>query len=392
MSDNIRDITKLLNTILLRAVKEKAADIHFEPFEKDYRIRYRIDGSCHDAAHLSWDASLAIGLKIKTMANLDIKETKRPQEGKMAVSLEGENLEFIVSVLPTLYGETIVLKIVDKNISGLSLDQLGIGKDIESKIKETIKGQSGIFIVAGPSGSGKTTTLYSCLREINKTGLKIITAEDIVEHSLDGVVQIAVNTKKAFGFAKTLEHILKQDPDVVMLGEMMDAETTAIAAQSAIAGRLVLSALYAKDSLSVIARLMDMGIEPFLISSSVKAVLAQRLVGKICQKCKKEYKLPERERSELDISKEKLKGIKFYKGGGCPECNGSGYKGRVCLCELLTIDDNIRDLIVKDEGLFAIRKAARETGMETIKENGFKKAMEGITTIEEVLRESKEVL
>lgn len=385
-------VVKLLNMILLRAVREKASDIHFEPFEKDYKIRYRIDGICYDAAHPPRNLSLAISSRIKVMANLDVAESRLPQDGRIMIDIEGKAVDLRVSTLPTLYGESIVMRVLDKSIVSLSLDQIGVDEDIKLKIRDIIKRPNGIFMTTGPTGSGKTTTLYSCLSEINKIDYKIITTEDPVEYDIEGIIQVAINPKIDLTFARTLRHILRQDPDIIMVGEIRDTETAEIAIQAALTGHLVFSTLHTNDSPGAVTRLVDMGVEPFLITSTVRAVLAQRLVRKICVKCKKEYKPSEPELSEFGISKEKIKGMKFYKGEGCQECNSSGYKGRTGLYELLVVDDKIRGLIVKRESLTAIRNAACEAGMKTLRENGLKKVMEGITTIEEVLRETKEYI
>jgi type IV pilus assembly protein PilB len=383
-------VVKLLNMILLRAVREKASDIHFEPFEKDYKIRYRIDGICYDAAHPPKDLSLAISSRIKVMSNLDVAESRLPQDGRIMLDIEGKTVDLRVSTLPTLYGESIVMRVLDKTVVSLSLDQIGMDEDIKSKIRDVIKRPNGIFLTTGPTGSGKTTTLYSCLREINKIESKIITTEDPVEYDIEGIIQVAINPKIDLSFAKTLRHILRQDPDIIMVGEIRDSETAEIAIQAALTGHLVFSTLHTNDAPGAVTRLVDMGVEPFLITSTVRAILAQRLVRRICQECKKEYKTPEHEILEFGIPKEKLKAMKFYKGEGCSNCNGSGYKGRTGLYELLIVDDKIRDLVIKRASLTSIRNAACEAGMKTLRENGLKKVMEGITSIEEVLRETKE--
>lgn len=385
-------IVKLLNTVLSSAVKEKASDVHFEPFEKDYRIRYRIDGICYDAAHPPRDLISAINSGIKALSNLDVAENILPQNGSIIMDIEGKAVEIRVSTIPTLYGESIAVRILDKSAASLSLDQIGMDDDIKSKIREIIKKPSGIFLTAGPAGSGKATTLYSCLAEINKIDCKIITVEDPVEHDIEGIIQTAVNARIGLTFARTLKHILMQDPDVIMVGEIRDAETAGITVQSAIAGRLVFSALHANDSLGAIVKLVNLDIEPFLIASTVKAVLAQRLVRKICTKCRKEYEPLEHEILEFGVLKNKMRDIKFYKGEGCSACNGSGYKGRTGLYELFVTNDAIRDLITTHENLSAIQSAAHDIGMESLRENGFKKIIAGVTTIEEVLRETKEIL
>lgn len=385
-------VVKLLNMILLRAVREKASDIHFEPFEKEYKIRYRIDGVCYDAAHPPRDLSLAISSRIKVMANLDVAESRLPQDGRIMMDIGGASVDLRVSTLPTLYGESIVMRVLDKNVVSLSLDQIGMTEDIKLMIREIIKRPNGIFLTTGPTGSGKTTTLYSCLREINKVEYKIITTEDPVEYDIEGIIQVAINPKIDLSFARTLRHILRQDPDIIMVGEIRDSETAEIAIQAALTGHLVFSTLHTNDAPGAVTRLVDMGIEPFLITSTVRAVLAQRLVRVTCKKCKKEYKISEHQLAELGIHARDLSEVKFYKGEGCSECNGSGFKGRTGLYELLIMDDKIRGLVVRRANSSDVRKAACEAGMQTLREYGLKKVMEGITTLEEVLKETKEYI
>jgi len=385
-------VVKLLNMVLLRAVREKASDIHFEPFENDYKIRYRIDGVCYDAAHPPKDLNLAISSRIKVMANLDVAENRLPQDGRIVLEISGNSVDLRVSTLPTLYGESIVMRVLDKNVVSLSLDQLGMNNDVKAKLRDVIKRPNGILLTTGPTGSGKTTTLYSCLREINKIEYKIITAEDPVEYDIEGIIQVAINPKIDLTFSKTLRHMLRQDPDILMVGEIRDTETAEIAIQSALTGHFVFSTLHTNDAPGAITRLMDMGVEPYLISSTVRAVIAQRLMRKICSKCKKPYTPQKGELEELGISAEKLKGARFYKGEGCSECNGSGYKGRTGIYELFIMDEKIRGLLVKKVSSAAIRNAAQETGMRTLREDGVAMVLEGLTTVEEVLRETKEYI
>ncbi|MBU1061773.1 MAG: type II secretion system ATPase GspE [Candidatus Omnitrophica bacterium] len=383
-------VVKLLNMILLRAIREKASDIHFEPFEKDYKIRYRIDGVCYDAAHPPKVLSLAVGSRIKVMANLDVAETRLPQDGRIMMDIGGKGVDLRVSTLPTLYGESIVMRVLDKSVVSLSLDQLGMEDVIKSNLRKVIHRPNGILLTTGPTGSGKTTTLYSCLREINKVEFKIITAEDPVEYDIEGIIQIAVNPKIELTFAKTLRHMLRQDPDILMVGEIRDSETAQISIQSALTGHLVFSTLHTNDAPGAVTRLMDMGIEPYLIGSTLRAVIAQRLLRVICQKCKKAYKPLKHELSELGISDEDARQIEFYKGEGCSECNSSGYKGRIGIYELLIMDDKTRELVIRRASSAAIRNAAREGGMKTLRENAIAKIKEGVTSLEEVLRETKE--
>lgn len=385
-------VVKLLNMVLLRAIREKASDVHLEPFKNDYKIRYRIDGVCYDAAHPPKDLSLAISSRIKVMANLDVAESRLPQDGRIMMDIGGRSVDLRVSTLPTLYGESIVMRVLDKSIVSLSLDQLGMSDDVKTKLRQLICRPNGIILTTGPTGSGKTTTLYSCLREVNKIEYKIITVEDPVEYDIEGIIQVAINTKIDLTFAMTLRHMLRQDPDILMVGEIRDIETAEIAIQSALTGHLVLSTLHTNDAPSAVARLSDMKIEPFLITSTVRAVVAQRLVRIICQKCKKHYEPQKRELLELGIPLDEAKGIKFYKGEGCSECSGSGYKGRIGLYELFILDEKIRELVVKRASSSVIRNTARESGMKTLREDGVLKIKEGITTVEEVLRETKEYI
>ena len=385
-------VVKLLNMVLLRAIREKASDVHFEPFEKDYKIRYRIDGVCYDAAHPPKDLSLAISSRIKVMANLDVAEYRLPQDGRIMMDISGNSVDLRVSTLPTLYGESIVMRVLDKSVVSLSLDQLGMGDNIKSSLRSLIKRPNGILLTTGPTGSGKTTTLYSCLREINKVEYKIITVEDPVEYDIEGIIQVAINQKIDLTFAKTLRHMLRQDPDVLMVGEIRDSETAEIAIQSALTGHLVFSTLHTNDAPGAITRLMDMGVEPFLITSTIRASIAQRLIRVICPKCKKSYEPKKYEISELGLKLDEVKDIKFYKGEGCSECNGSGYKGRTGIYELLIMDDELRELVVKRSSPAVIRGAAQASGMRTLREDGVAKVLSGVTTAEEVLRETKEYI
>lgn len=385
-------VVKLLNMILFRAVREKASDIHFEPFEKDYKIRYRIDGLCYDAAHPPRDLSLAISSRIKVMANLDVAESRLPQDGRIMIDIGGKSVDLRVSTLPTLYGESIVMRVLDKSVVSLMLDQLGMSDSVKASLREIIKRPNGILLTTGPTGSGKTTTLYSCLREINKIEYKIITSEDPVEYDIEGIIQVAINPKIELTFAKTLRHILRQDPDVIMVGEIRDFETAEIAIQAALTGHLVFSTLHTNDAPGAITRLMDMGVEPFLITSTVRAVVAQRLLRVICPKCKKPYNPGKSELLELGFSEENAKGLIFYKGEGCSECNNSGYKGRTGIYELFVMNEDIREMIVNRASSSVIRTAACKSGMKTLREDGIARIIQGITTVEEVLRETKEYI
>ncbi len=385
-------VVKLLNMVLLRAIREKASDIHFEPFEKEYKIRYRIDGVCYDAAHPPRDLNLAISSRIKVMANLDVAESRLPQDGRIMMDIGGGSVDLRVSTLPTLYGESIVMRVLDKSVVSLSLDQLGMDEKIKSQLRNVIDRPNGILLTTGPTGSGKTTTLYSCLQEINKVEFKIITVEDPVEYDIEGIIQVAINPKIELTFAKTLRHMLRQDPDVLMVGEIRDSETAEIAIQSALTGHLVFSTLHTNDAPGAVKRLMDIGVEPFLLTSTVRAIIAQRLLRKLCQKCKKPHEPKKEELKELGITQDAVKGMKFYKGEGCSECNNSGYKGRMGIYELFILDDKARKLVAKKASAATIREAAQRAGMKTLREDAIAKILAGVTTVEEVFRETKQYI
>ena len=364
--------------------------VFFGSFEKDYTIRYRIDGLCYDAAHPPKDLNLAISSRIKVMANLDVAEARLPQDGRIMMDIGGRSVDLRVSTLPTLYGESIVMRVLDKSIVSLSLDQLGMSEDVKSKLRKIIERPNCIILTTGPTATPQTPTFYSCMREINKIEYKVITVEDPVEYDIEGIIQVAINQKIDLSFAKTLRHILRQDPDIIMVGEIRDSETAQIAIQAALTGHLVFSTLHTNDASGAVTRLMDMGIEPFLISSTVRAVMAQRLVRVICQNCKKAYKAEQQELLELGMIGKKDAPSQFYKGEGCSECNGSGYRGRTGLYELLIMNDRIREMVVKRDSSSAIRNAAVEGGMRLLREDSIRNILEGVTTIEEALRETKE--
>ncbi len=380
-------IIALVNLIILRAVKEKASDIHIEPIsEETLKVRYRIDGILHDVMSLPRQIHLAVISRVKIMSDLDIAERRLPQDGRIQVNISGRKINIRVSVLPTVNGEGVVLRILDPVSILLELNSLGFSHDMFPKFKSLIKKPNGIILVTGPTGSGKSTTLYTTLNILNSTEKKIMTIEDPVEYKLKGINQVQAKPKIGLTFAAGLRSFLRQDPDIMLVGEIRDKETAEIAVQAALTGHLVLSTLHTNDAPSSVIRLIDMGIEPFLISSSVIGVLAQRLVRKICLKCKKETaSTPDiikiLEEYEIDVNK-----ITLYKGEGCSHCKDTGYKGRIAIFELMIITDNIRDLITRNVNTGKLREAAIKEGMCQLKEDGLKKVYEGITTINEVLR------
>ena len=380
-------IIALVNLIILRAVKEKASDIHIEPFDhENIIIRYRLDGILHDAMYLPRRLHLAIISRVKIISDLDIAERRLPQDGRIQINIGEKKINIRVSILLSVNGESAVLRILDPASILLDLNSLGFSKDILPKFQSLIKKPNGIILITGPTGSGKSTTLYATLNILNSMEQKIMTIEDPVEYQLKGIIQVQAKPKIGLTFAAGLRSFFRQDPDIMLVGEIRDKETAEIAVQAALTGHLVLSTLHTNDAPSSVIRLIDMGIEPFLISSSVIGIIAQRLVRRICPKCKKEVKLTlevEKILKEYGID---LNQINLYKGEGCPYCIGTGYKGRIAIFELLIITDTIRELITKNVTAVKLRETAIMEGMCLLKEDGLKKVCEGITTIDEVLR------
>jgi type IV pilus assembly protein PilB len=380
-------VIALVNLIILRAVKENASDIHIEPFGEDtLKVRYRIDGVLHDVMSLPRNLQLAIVSRIKIMSELDIAERRLPQDGRIQVNVGGRKINIRVSILPAVTGESVVLRILDPSSILLELDSLGFSSDILPKYLSLIKKPNGIILVTGPTGSGKSTTLYTTLNLLNSTEKKIMTIEDPVEYRLKGISQVQAKPKIGLTFAAGLRSFLRQDPDIMLVGEIRDKETAEIAVQAALTGHIVMSTLHTNDAPSSVIRLVDMGIEPFLISSSVIGVIAQRLVRKICPKCKKSIKITHDLEKILDEYEISSNDITLYKGEGCPYCKNTGYKGRVAIFELMVISENIRDLISKNVTTGKLREAAIKEGMCLLKGDGIKKVCEGVTTIDEVLR------
>ena len=380
-------VIALVNLVILRAVKERASDIHIEPFgEETLKVRYRIDGILHDVMSLPRKLQLAVVSRIKIMSDLDIAERRLPQDGRIQVNVAGRKINIRVSILPAVTGESVVLRILDPSSILLELDSLGFSPDILPDFLSLIKKPNGIILVTGPTGSGKSTTLYTTLNLLNSTEKKIMTIEDPVEYRLKGISQVQAKPKIGLTFAAGLRSFLRQDPDIMLVGEIRDKETAEIAVQAALTGHIVLSTLHTNDAPSSVIRLIDMGIEPFLISSSVIGIIAQRLVRRICPKCKKEIKITPDVEKILDEYEINSNEITLYKGEGCPYCKDTGYKGRVAIFELMVISENIRDLISKNVSTGILREAAIKEGMCLLKGDGIKKVCEGLTTIDEVLR------
>jgi len=392
-ADDEAPIIRLVNSLIFQAAKDRASDIHVEPFERELRVRFRIDGILYDIISPPKRFQPIITSRIKIMAGLNIAEKRLPQDGRIRIRLAGKDVDIRVSTVPTAFGEKAVLRLLDRATTVLQLEELGLlGSKLEL-VHKLIRQSHGIILVTGPTGSGKTTTLYAGLSKINTKDKNIITIEDPIEYQLHGISQIQVNPKIDLTFASGLRSILRQDPDVIMVGEIRDSETAEIAIQAALTGHLVFSTLHTNDSFGAMTRLLDMGIEPFLVSSSVIAVMAQRLVRRVCPACRQAYQPTREELEELGIAPQRLLGRTVYRlGSGCVDCKQTGYRGRTGIHELLVVDDEIRGLVMRSADAAAIRRAATARGMNTLREDGADKVVEGFTTIEEILRVTQEDL
>jgi general secretion pathway protein E len=392
--DDDAPIIRYVNSIIFKANSERASDIHIEPFENFVKVRFRIDGVLYDVATEEKSFQPAILSRVKVMAGLNIAEKRLPQDGRIGLKIAGKDVDLRVSTIPTHFGERIVLRLLDKTTTVLDLEQLGITGPLLQKVENLINKPHGIILVTGPTGSGKTTTLYACLTRINTPDINILTVEDPIEYQLEGVGQMQVNPKINFTFASGLRSILRQDPDVVMVGEIRDAETAEIAIQASLTGHLVLSTLHTNDSPGSITRLLDIGIEPFLVCSSILGVMAQRLVRRLCPHCREVYEISDEELRELGFDPTVIKERKAYRPAqtGCKSCQGTGYRGRTGIHELLLMTDDIRSLILKRLDANTIRSKAIEHGFETLRMNGAYAVMKGVTSVEEVLRVTLEDL
>jgi type IV pilus assembly protein PilB len=382
------EIRKLINLVLLQAIKDKASDIHFEPFEGEFKMRYRIDGVLYEMMPPPSEIAPAISSRIKVMANLDIAERRLPQDGRIELNVNNQQIDLRVNVLPTMFGESVVMRVLDRGNVSLDLDKLGMREDDLVIVRQLIHKPNGVVIVTGPTGSGKTTTLYSALRELNDPTSKLITAEDPVEYDIDGVIQCQIKPEIELTFARILRSMLRQDPDVILVGEIRDHETAKIAVEASLTGHLVFSTLHTNDAPSSIARLLDLGLEPFMVTAAIEGIVAQRLVRKICPKCKAEYTPTEDQLMELELKPEDVAGKVFYYGKGCDNCNKTGYKGRQGLYEIMVLDDDMRDQIVKQASTQILRAEARKRGMRPLRQSGLMAIYDGVTSIEEVVRET----
>ena len=379
-------VIKLVNLMLSQAVKDRASDIHIEPLQDTLKIRYRVDGVLYDMLSPPKHVQSTLTSRIKIMAQMNIAEKRLPQDGRIEIRIGNKNVDIRVSTIPTAFGERLVLRLLDKTHILLSVSDLGMPQDRLKEFNHLIRSAYGIVLVTGPTGSGKTTTLYAALSTINTTDINIITIEDPIEYQIDGIGQIQVNPKIDLTFAKGLRSIVRQDPDVILVGEVRDLETAEIAIQSALTGHLVFSTLHTNDSASAVTRLIDMGIEPFLVTSSVLSILAQRLVRIICPACKVPYTPDEESLRNVGLTPEMVQGHELYRGPGCPSCLHTGYIGRSGIFELMHLDDSLKSLILKTSDANAIKQKAVEQGMITLRQDGAKKVLDGVTTIEEVFR------
>jgi type IV pilus assembly protein PilB len=379
-------IVKFVNLVLNQAIRDKASDIHFEPFENEFKIRYRIDGALYEMSPPPKQLAVPITSRVKVLANLNIAERRVPQDGRIKLTIANRAVDLRVSTLPTQFGESVVLRVLDQSAMQLDLTQLGLPTDIYEGINEIIRRPNGIFIVTGPTGCGKTTTLYSALRVINSPDLKLLTAEDPVEYEIEGIMQVPVNHTVGLTFAAALRSFLRQDPDVIMVGEVRDLETAQIAIQASLTGHLVLSTLHTNDAPGTISRLIDMGLEPFLLASSVEAVLSQRLLRRVCPKCRTPFEPSESLLQQLRVDPVDIGNREFFYGKGCEYCSNSGYRGRLGIYEWLRMTEGVRDLVVQKAPTLVIKQKALEQGMRTLRDDGLRAIFEGLTSIEEVVK------
>ena len=381
-------IRRLVNMVLLQAIRDRASDIHFEPFEDEFKMRYRIDGQLYEMIPPPKSIAVAIASRIKVMSNLDIAERRLPQDGRIELVVNGQPVDLRVSVLPTMFGESVVMRVLDRSQVSLDLERLGFREDDLRVLRQLIRRPNGIVIVTGPTGSGKTTTLYSALNELNDVEVKILTAEDPVEYDIDGLIQVQVNSDIGLTFARCLRSFLRQDPDIILIGETRDLETGEIAVQASLTGHLVFTTLHTNDAPSAVARMLDLGLEPFLITATLEGVVGQRLVRNICTRCKEEFLPSEEMLWELQLRPADVTGRTFCRGAGCEHCRGTGYNGRSAIFEVMILDDQIRDLINQRSSTNALREASRRRGMRTLRESGLLAVYDGLTTIEEVVAQT----
>jgi type IV pilus assembly protein PilB len=380
-------VVKLANYLLTEAIKRRASDIHIEPYEKEFRVRYRIDGVLYEVMRPPLRLRNALSSRLKIMSSLDIAERRLPQDGRIKMKIgKGREMDFRVSVLPTIYGEKIVLRLLDKSSLQLDMTKLGFETQQLVEFMEAIHRPYGMILVTGPTGSGKTTTLYSALSDLNKTSDNISTAEDPVEYNFAGINQVQMKEEIGLTFSSALRSFLRQDPDIIMVGEIRDYETAEIAVKASLTGHLVLSTLHTNDAPSTVTRLLNMGVEPFLVSSSLNLIVAQRLARRICEKCRQEIKVPPKALLDAGMKPDRIQKARPGKGKGCDECNGTGFRGRVALYEVMPIKEEIKDMVLRGGSAIDIKRETVRLGMKTLRQSGLSKLEEGVTTLEEVLR------
>ena len=387
-SDNA--VVRLVTNMLAQAIANGASDIHLEPFEDEFKMRYRIDGVLYEMKTQPREIAMAIVSRIKILSKLDIAERRLPQDGRISFQLaaDKEPIDLRVAVLPTMYGESVVLRVLDRSAVQLELDRIGLREDELAKMRLIINKPNGIVLVTGPTGSGKTTTLYAALRELNQVDTKILTAEDPVEYDIDGMIQCQVNLEQELTFARLLRSFLRQDPDIILVGEIRDLETAQISIQASLTGHLVFATLHTNDAPSSILRLLDLGVESFLLTATIEAIVAQRLVRRICTKCKEEFVPSEEHLMELSLRTADIQGRTLYRGRGCENCTKSGYKGRMAIFEIMLMDDELRDLVMQQASTAVLQSESRKRGMRTLRESGLLALFEGQTTIDEIVRET----
>ncbi len=385
---NEAPVIKMVNLLLLKAILERASDMHLEPFKNSFRIRYRVDGTLHEVPDIPKGLHNAIISRLKVMAGMNIAERRLPQDGRIALAMQSRQIDLRVSSLPTVNGESLVMRILDRSMTKIGLDQIGMESDTLEHFMRIVRKPNGMVLVTGPTGSGKTTTLYAALRKIYTPELKFITTEEPVEYEIGGVVQVNIRPGVGLTFATSLRSILRQDPDVIMVGEIRDLETAQIAIEASLTGHLVMSTLHTNDAPSTITRMIDMRVEPFLVTSTVEAVLAQRLVRVICEDCKVEYRPEDDLIREMGYEPDQVEDVVFYRGRGCEQCNYIGYRGRIGIFELLVPSPEVRAMILEHQPTSVISRRAREEGMRTLRQDGWRKVVRGITTIDEIIREA----
>ncbi len=381
-------VRKLLNMVLLLAIREHASDLHFEPFENEFKIRIRSDGVLYEMVPPPRHLAFAITTRVKVMADLDIAERRLPQDGRIRLTVGGHPVDLRVSVLPTMFGESVVMRILDRSVVMLDLGAIGMPDGILASFREVIRKPNGIVLVTGPTGSGKTTTLYGALNELNIIDDKLITTEDPVEYDIDGIIQMPIDASIGNTFAQCLRSILRQDPDKILVGEIRDLETAEIAVQASLTGHMVFSTLHTNDAPATVTRLRDMGVPPFLLTATLEAILAQRLVRRICKECREPTSPSTETLAQLDLTPDEVGDKKFFRGRGCAACNNTGFKGRTGLFEYLPMNDQLRDLINHGASTQQIRDLAMQTGMVPLRSSGLEKVFGGVTTIEEIIRET----